>query len=129
MPELHAGSERRIAGLHKLSAVSGCEKASPWKLQAPTQFMQRRHRSLSRTPFRGSMQPAGQAAAQRPHFTHRLVKWSRKNESFAISPSTVPTGQSAVQKILFFQRASTAITRSGTNPPERKAPMIRPKLE
>lgn len=24
MPELHAGSERRIAGLHKLSAVSGC---------------------------------------------------------------------------------------------------------
>ena len=26
MPELHAGSERRIAGLHKLSAVSGCAR-------------------------------------------------------------------------------------------------------
>lgn len=26
MPELHAGSERRIAGLHKLSAVSGCDR-------------------------------------------------------------------------------------------------------
>ena len=79
--------------------------------------------------LRGSMHPVGQAEAQRPHFTHCSVKWSRQGESFAINPSTVPTGQSAVQKILRFQSASAAITRRGTKPPERNAPRIRPKLE
>ncbi len=97
--------------------------------QTAIQSMHRTHRSLSIVPEALSMHPDGHTLAHPPHFTQSCLILRRKTPFFAKSPKSVPTGQTDVQKIRFFQTAKTPITITGTEAPSVNETANRPNKE
>ena len=80
-----------------MASLRKSENFTPPVRQTERQFMQRTQRALSMEPFFKSMHPEGQFFTQSPHFTQSSVMRRRKIPCSANAPSTVPTGQTAVQ--------------------------------
>ena len=91
--------------------------------------IQRIQRALSIVFSLISIHPAGQTVTHFPQWTQSAEIFKRNIPKRENTPSIVPTGQSAVQKIRCFQTASTMVRNKITAPPRVNEANTLPALE